>query len=243
MPHDQEQSEALLAAHVDGTLPSERRRMVERALAAKPDRRRAVDEMRRVKAWAATLPREPAPAGLCTPVAERLERADLLAGDVRLTAGRASRQPAVLIGLLLAGGVAAGAAFWFGPPGRDPALVTPTDPPAPPASDPAVPAAPNARPPLPPPAAPATADGPEPVAAPDESPSETFAAGDLVLVTVDGRPRVGVVAADGRLLASGLPPVRAAGLTPPLLAEVVRFELDSAASVVAAPASPPQPAP
>lgn len=79
-----ESIEAELAAYVDGVLPPEQARHIERRLAANARHQRMVREMRQAKAWLASLPpvRVPAAAAAAAdPTVARLERAALFGED------------------------------------------------------------------------------------------------------------------------------------------------------------------
>ncbi|MEM6313785.1 MAG: hypothetical protein AAF743_06835, partial [Planctomycetota bacterium] len=109
MALDDQNTEALLAAYIDGELDHEQRVAVEASLAKRPHHARMVDEMRRARALVTGLPRELAPAGLSDEVVGQLERSALLdpAGLAVKNTGHRPLALAAGVVLLLAGGLIA----------------------------------------------------------------------------------------------------------------------------------------
>ncbi|MEM8874536.1 MAG: polysaccharide biosynthesis/export family protein [Planctomycetota bacterium] len=109
MAVDEQHTEALLAAYIDGELDAEQRAAVEASLAKRPSHAAMVDQMRRARALVKGLPTEPAPVGLADDVLGQLERAALLepAGLAIKPARQRPLALAAAVVLLLAGGLVA----------------------------------------------------------------------------------------------------------------------------------------
>lgn len=110
MAMDDQTTEALITAYIDGMLDDEQRRAVEQSLAKNPKHAELVDQLRRARALVAGLPREQAPPDMCDEMLGQLERSALLdPAGISLTGSGRTRPLALAAGvvLLLAGGLIA----------------------------------------------------------------------------------------------------------------------------------------
>src|SRR6266478_4581672 len=88
MSEVQENTEAKLAAYIDGELEGPERAEIEKLLEQNPNYRRVLDQLQITRDMLKALPRETAPADMCESFSGQLERSVLLEG---LSENRGSR--------------------------------------------------------------------------------------------------------------------------------------------------------
>ncbi|HEX4793019.1 MAG TPA: hypothetical protein VH370_04460 [Humisphaera sp.] len=137
MSEIQENTEAKLAAYIDGELEGAERAEIEKLLEQNPNYRRVLDQLQITRDMLRALPRETAPADMCESFSGQLERSVLLEGlsekrGPRLSINRWPQVAALAAIVLLTVGLAG--LFYFVLPKGNPGIVADTrKPPAGPA--------------------------------------------------------------------------------------------------------------